>query len=70
MLSPSSVAWIDEAMSHNNAQDGEEWLRARTREVYGSGVLPLFGDRVDGRGNLRHEVASFNLSEALLRSAS
>ena len=27
MLSASSVEWIDEAMAHNNAHDGEQWMR-------------------------------------------
>ena len=34
MLSASSVEWIDEAMAHNNAHDGEQWMRQRTREAH------------------------------------
>ena len=34
-LSQSSVEWIDEAMAHNNAHDGEVWMRQRTREARG-----------------------------------
>lgn len=53
-LSASSVEWIDEAMSHNNADDGAAWLRERTRAAYGAfDQLPLYDfGTVDGFGNL------------------
>lgn len=59
MLSQSSVEWIDEAMAHNNAHDGEVWMRQRTREAHQAyDTLPLW-DVVDGFGNLvRHEQSA------------
>ena len=65
MLSQSSVEWIDEAMAHNNAHDGEVWMRQRTREANRAyGTLPLFGSQVDAHGELTTE------GRELLRSAS
>lgn len=72
MLSASSVEWIDEAMAHNSAHDGEVWMRQRTREAHQAyDTLPLWDfSNVDAHGQLLHEARSFNLNEALLRSAS
>lgn len=73
MLSQSSREWIDEAMAHNNAHDGEVWMRQRTREAHQAfDRLPLWDfSNVDGFGNLvRHEQAVYCLPEALVRSAS
>lgn len=58
-LSQSSVEWIDEAMAHNNADDGAAWLAERTRAAHGATYFPptySFGT-VDGFGNLIRSVA-------------
>lgn len=72
-LSDSSREWIDEAMKHNSAHDGEQWMRQRTREAHQAfDRLPLWDfSNVDGYGNLvRHEQSVYCLPEALVRSAS
>lgn len=73
MLSQSSVDWIDEAMRHNTARDGEVWMRQRTREAHQAyDTLPLWDfSNVDAQGRLtRHEQSVYCLPEALVRSAS
>lgn len=72
MLSQSSREWIDEAMAHNNAHDGEQWMRQRTREAHQAfDRLPLWDfSNVDAQGWLtRHEQSVYCLPEALVRSA-
>lgn len=52
MLSPSSVAWIDEAMEH--ARDGDQWIRDRTvAATQALNNLPLYSfGLIDGFGQV------------------